>query len=320
MHAYDMRESMEQGSSEPLMATGLPGLSLVRRGKEKDVYDLGDMLLMVSTDRLSADGITLRQGIAGKGRITCQLSSFWFRKLRGIFPNHVVTDDVGCFPAQLEEHADVLEGRTMLVWKTTPLPIRCVVRGYLAGDGWKEYRKTGEICGMKIREGLVESQRLPAPVFTPTVKGRPGGMNENIEFCALQNLLGKTLAEQLRDTAIRLYFTAWLAAREQGVLIADTAFQFGLYDGQLMLIDECITPDTSRFWALDSYRYGGSTPSMDKQILIDFLDRVNRRNRHLDLPDELLRRIGNKYREAFERLTGRNAKSAALQRQMRDDE
>ena len=303
MHVYNMRDFREQDSSQPLMATDLPGLCLVRRGKEKDVYDLGDMLLLISTDRLSADGITLRQGVAGKGRITNQLSSFWFRKLRGIFPNHVVTADARCFPAQLEGHADTLEGRMMLVWKTTPLPIRCVVRGYLSGDGWREYRKTGEICGVSVREGLVESQRLPAPVFTPTVKGRPGGMNENIEFGALQNLLGKTLAEQLRDTSIRLYFTAWLAAREQGVLIADTTFQFGLHDGQLMLIDECITPDNSRLWALDSYRYGGSTPSMDKQILIDFLNRVNRRNRHHDLPDELLRRIGNKYREAFDKLT-----------------
>ena len=303
MHVYNMRDFREQDSSQPLMATDLPGLCLVRRGKEKDVYDLGDMLLLISTDRLSADGITLRQGVAGKGRITNQLSSFWFRKLRGIFPNHVVTADARCFPAQLEGHADILEGRMMLVWKTTPLPIRCVVRGYLSGDGWREYRITGEICGVSVREGLVESQRLPAPVFTPTVKGRPGGMNENIEFGALQNLLGKTLAEQLRDTSIRLYFTAWLAAREQGVLIADTTFQFGLHDGQLMLIDECITPDNSRLWALDSYRYGGSTPSMDKQILIDFLNRVNRRNRHHDLPDELLRRIGNKYREAFDKLT-----------------
>lgn len=306
MHACDIRDSREQDSSRPLMATGLQGLSLLKRGKEKDIYDLGDMLLMVATDRLSVDGISLGQGIAGKGQITSQLSSFWFSKLRGLFPNHLVASDTRCFPSHLQEYSDILDGRAMLVWKTTPLPIRCVVRGYLAGDGWKEYRQTGEICGMKIREGLVESQRLPAPIFTPTVKGRPGAMNETIEFGALQDLLGKTLAEQLRDASIRLYFTAWLTAREQGVLIADTKFEFGLHEGRLMLIDDCITPDTSRFWALDRYRYGGSTSSMDKQILIDFLDRIRWKNRHLYLPDELLCQIGNKYKEVFERLTGSN--------------
>lgn len=244
MYACKMQHR-SQYENVPLLCTDYPGLTLMRRGNSKDVYDLGDMLLLVSTDRLSAAGKSLSQGLSGKGMIVNKLSTYWFRKLGGIFPNHFVSADSRSFPEEIRGVADLHEGRSMLVWETTPLPIRCVVTGYLAGAGWQEYRETGEICGVKLPAGLVESQRLPSPIFTPTTKGGPGGLNENINFNSLQNLLGTSLAELLRLSSLRLYFTAWMHAREQGVLIADTKFEFGLHDGQLMLIDECLTPTTA---------------------------------------------------------------------------
>jgi phosphoribosylaminoimidazole-succinocarboxamide synthase len=193
----------------------------------------------------------------------------------------------------------------MLVWETTPLPIRCVVRGYLAGAGWREYREKGEICGVKLPAGLVESQRLPSPIFTPTTKGHPGEGNENIDFSSLQRLCGKALAEELREISLRLYFNAWMSAREQGVLIADTKFEFGLHDGKLMLIDECLTPDNSRFWALDSYRQGGPMPGMDKQFLIEHLEALDSSVNLPHLPEEILCKIAYKYQEAYSRIIGR---------------
>ncbi|KAF0215400.1 MAG: phosphoribosylaminoimidazole-succinocarboxamide [Geobacteraceae bacterium] len=307
MYAYDMQNHATSISADPLLLTSCPGMTLMRRRKDKDVYDLGDMLLMVSTDRLSAAGRSLGQGVKGKGKIVNQLSAYWFRKLRHIFPNHFVSANTGCFPESIGNNAEILDGRSMLVWKTTPLPIRCVVRGYLAGAGWREYQERGEICGTRLPTGLVESQRLPSPIFSPTVKGRPEGVNENIDFGSLQLLLGKSLADQLRETSLRLYFTAWKRARERGVLIADTKFEFGLHDGKLMLIDECLTPDTSRFWGLDSYRYGGPVPSMDKQLLIDYLDTLDIPDNIPHLPDEMLCKIGEKYNEAYKRIVGKRA-------------
>lgn len=289
---------------EPLLHTNLPGMTLMRRGKDKDVYDLGDMLLMVSTDRLSSAGKSLGQGFKGKGKIVNQVSAYWFRKLRKVFPNHLVSADPICFPASLRNNAETLEGRCMLVWKATPLPVRCVVTGYLAGAAWREYQEKREICGTKLPSGLVESQRLPFPIFSPTVKGRPGGENENIDFDSLQHLLGKSLAEQLRETSLRLYFTAWKSIRERGVLIADTKFEFGLHDGKLILIDECLTPDTSRFWGIDSYRYGGSMPSMDKQFVMNYLETLDSCTH---LPEEMLWRIREKYNEACKRIVGKRA-------------
>jgi phosphoribosylaminoimidazole-succinocarboxamide synthase len=306
MYAYDMQSHITSNSADPLLLTSCPGLTLLRQGKDKDVYDLGDMLLMVSTDRLSAAGKSLGQGFKGKGKIVNQLSAHWFRKLRRVFPNHLVSANTRCFPESIRHYAETLDGRSMLVWKTTPLPVRCVVRGYLAGAGWREYKERGEICGTILPADLVESQRLPSPIFSPTVKGRPGGVNENIDFSSLQRLLGNSLAEQLRETSLKLYFTAWKSARERGVLIADTKFEFGLHDGKLMLIDECLTPDTSRFWGLDSYRYGGPVPSMDKQLLIDYLETLYSPDYLLHLPDEMLSTIGEKYNEAYRRIIGKS--------------
>lgn len=309
MYADEIRNHATLNSVDPLLLTSLPGITLMRRGKDKDVYDLGDMLLMVSTDRLSASGKSLGQGVKGKGKIVNRLSAYWFRILRNIFPNHLVTPFTKCFPESLRNNAEVLFGRSMLVWKTNPLPVRCVVRGYLAGAGWREYMERGEIVGTKLPSGMVESQRLPFPIFSPTTKGQAGGMNENIEFSSLQSLIGRSLAEQLRYTSLKLYFTAWKSARERGVLIADTKFEFGLHDGKLMLIDECLTPDNSRFWAIDSYRYGGPTPSMDKQLLIDYLETLDSPDKIPHLPDAMLCIIGEKYSEACKRIVGKRVYS-----------
>jgi phosphoribosylaminoimidazole-succinocarboxamide synthase len=309
MYAYDIQNHSTSNYEDPMLHTHCPGMTLMRRGKDKDIYDLGDMLLMVATDRLSARGKSLGQGVDGKGKIVNQLSAYWFRKLRKVFPNHLVSANPVCFPESIRNIAGIHAGRSMLVWKTTPLPVRCDVRGYLAGAGWREYQEKGEICGTKLPPGLEQSQRLPCPIFCPTVKGKAGGMNENIDFRSLQHLLGNPLAEQLREASLRLYFTAWRSARERGVLIADTKFEFGLHDGRLLLIDECLTPDTSRFWAIDSYRYGWPMPSMDKQLLMDFLNTLHNPDNIPHLPEEMLSMIGDKYYEVYRRIVGKRAYS-----------
>lgn len=307
MYAFELHNNATPMSVDPVLGTNISGMNLLWRGKDKDVYDLGDMLLMVSTDRLSAAGNSIGQGFNGKGKIVNQISAYWFRKLRNVFPNHFVSANPACFPEAIKSDAENLDGRSMLVWKTTPLPIRFIVRGYLAGAGWREYQETGEICGTKLPQGLAESQRLPSPLFAPTVKGRPGGLNENVDFESLKQLIGRTLAEQLRETSLRLYFNAWKIARERGVLIADTKFEFGLLDGKLMLIDECLTPDTSRFWSLDNYRYGGPMPSMDKHLLLDCLGALGDCDGNTHLPEELLCRVGEKYLEVSKRIVGKRA-------------
>lgn len=306
MYAYDIQNLTESNPEHPNIASTEGGIGKeARKGKDKDIYDFGDVLLLIASDRISAFGKSLEKEVTGKGRIVNLLSAYWFRKLRNVCPNHMISVTPASFPDSVRTIAERYEYRSMLVWKTTPLPIRCVVRGYLAGAGWREYRQTGEICGNKLPDGMVESQRLPAPIFAPTVKGRSDGRNENIDYRSLQLLLGKTLAEQLRETSLRLYFTAWKSARERGVLIADTKFEFGLHDGKLLLIDECLTPDTSRFWPIDSYRRGGKTPSMDKQILIDYLDPLNDQDKVCELPDDMLVRLGDAYHEAYKRIVGK---------------
>lgn len=275
----------------------------LRLGKDKDRYDFGDVMLLIATDNLSAFGERQKHEIKGKGRVVTGLCTHWFRVLRNICPNHLISVNHASFPDPIRAAAKGYEGKAMLVWKTAPVPVRCVVRGYLAGAGWREYRETGEICGNKLPAGLVESQRLPAPIFTPTTKRGPGGKYENITFGELQDLLGSSLAEHLREKSLRLYFNAWKSARDRGVLIADTKFEFGLQEGNLMLIDECLTPDTSRFWSMDKYRYGGPMPSMDKQILVDLLESLGAPEM-IPLPEELLIRLGEKYREAYRKIIG----------------
>lgn len=304
--------SQEQSSPDSLSISNSFETSIVvnmRRGKDKDVFDFGDLLLLVHSDRISALGRRLPIEIKGKGRIVNQLSAFWFGKLRSICPNHLITVDQLSFPTCVREVAGECEGQAMLVWKTMPLPIRCVVRGYLAGAGWREYCETGAICGNRLPSGLVESQRLPAPIFTPTTKGGAYGKNENITFKTLQESLGNTLAEQVRETSLRLYFNAWKRARERGVLIADTKFEFGLHDGKLMLIDECLTPDTSRFWLMGKYHHGGAMASMDKQMLADYLGTFDCWETAPPLPEAMMERLGEKYRETYRMIMGRRLSS-----------
>lgn len=303
MYPYDLQILPTENPDVTTLLHGNVTAGNLFRGKDKDLYDFGDVLLLIATDNLSAFGKRLGQEIKGKGQIVTRMSAHWFRTLRHICPNHLISIDQACFPDFIRVIAREFEGQAMLIWKTIPVPIRCVVRGYLAGAGWREYRDTGEICGNKLPQGLVESQRLPAPIFTPAIKGRLNGQHENIDYSALQDLLGNNLAEQLRETSLQLYFNAWKRAREQNVLIADTKFEFGLHDGKLMLIDECLTPDTSRFWSMDRYRKGGPMPSMDKQILVDFLESLGS-HEMLPLPDEMLTSLGGKYHEVYNRLIG----------------
>jgi len=303
MHAFDIQCQSTVNPEESPLFYGNAVASNLRRGKDKDVHDFGDVLLLIATNNLSVFGERVRQEIKGKGRIVTQLSAYWFHKLRHICPSHLISVNQACFPDPIRTVAGEFDGQAMLVWKTTPLPVRCVVRGYLAGAAWHEYRETGEICGNKLPSGLVESQRLPAPIFAPTTKGGADGKNENIDCRILQSLYGEALAEQLRETSLRLYFNAWKSAGDRGVLIADTKFEFGLHDGKLMLIDECLTPDTSRFWSMGRYRHGAPMPSMDKQILVDFLDSLGMPEM-VPLPDELLIRLGEKYHEAYKRIVG----------------
>lgn len=304
--------SLEQPSTDFFSTSGSFEASssvTMRHGKDKDIFDFGDLMLLVHTDRISALGRRLPFEIKGKGRIINHLSAYWFGKLQKICTNHLITVEQSLFPACVREAAGDCEGRAMLVWKTMPLPIRCVVRGYLAGAGWREYRESGSICGNSLPPGLVESQRLPAPIFTPTTKGGPDGKNENISFMTLQDSLGSALAEQVRETSLRLYFNAWKQARERGVLIADTKFEFGLHDGKLMLIDECLTPDTSRLWSMDKYRKGGAMASMDKQNLADYLETFDSWETALPLPEAMVARLGEKYHETCRMIGSRRFNS-----------
>ncbi|MCK4425869.1 MAG: phosphoribosylaminoimidazolesuccinocarboxamide synthase, partial [Deltaproteobacteria bacterium] len=236
-----------------LFKTDFPGLNLLHRGKVRDIYKVGGYLLIVATDRLSAFDVVLPTPIPNKGRILTQMSLFWFEKLKDLVPNHLVQADVTQFPEELKPFSKFLEGRSMLVKEAKPLPVECIVRGYIAGSGWKDYLRTGSVCGIKLPEGMLESQQLPDAVFTPSTKADVGSHDENISFEQVRKLLGKDVAEKARDISIRLYKTAADYARQRGVIIADTKFELGIFDGELILIDEVLTPDSSRFWPAEDY-------------------------------------------------------------------
>jgi len=290
-------------SASVVLETSLPGLP-VRRGKVRDVYDLGDRLLLVSTDRISAFDWVLPTAIPGKGRVLNQIAAFWFDLLGE--PNHLITIDVDRM--ELPEGADrsLLAGRTALVRKTEVVPIECVVRGYLAGSGWKEYRQHGSLCGVKLPGGLVESARLEEPLFTPSTKAQTGH-DENISFERTVQLVGADRAEELRDRSIAIFQRGVAYARQRGILIADTKFEWGLVDGQLILIDEVLTPDSSRFWPADQYQPGRSQPSYDKQFVRDWLESTpwDKNSPPPALPEDVVARTREKYVEAYQRLTGR---------------
>lgn len=291
--------------ASPLLSTSLPGLSLVRQGKVRDLYEVGDRLLMVATDRISAFDYVLGSGIPDKGRVLTQLSNFWFDRTRNLVPNHLISADVDAFPAALAPHREQLRGRSMLVRKTTPLPVECVARGYISGSGWKDYVATGEVCGVRLPAGLRESDRLPEPLFTPATKANTGH-DENISEVAAAAVVGAELLARLKTLTLALYAAGVAHAETCGIILADTKFEFGLTgEGELLLIDEVMTPDSSRWWPVDGYRTGISPPSYDKQYVRDYLETLDwdKTAPGPELPDDVVRGTANRYREAYEALT-----------------
>jgi phosphoribosylaminoimidazole-succinocarboxamide synthase len=290
----------------PLLETRIPELTLWRRGKVRDVYDLGDQLLVVATDRLSAFDVVLPTGIPDKGRVLNQISLFWFEQLKDVVPNHVITSDVAAYPGALAAHREQLEGRSMLVVKTEPLPVECVVRGYLTGSGWKDYQATGALCGIPLPKGLRDSDRLEPALFTPSTKAEVGH-DENISFAEVERLLGAERAREVRDVSQALYARGRAHAESCGIILADTKFEFGIRDGKLVWIDEALTPDSSRFWPQDGYAPGRSQPSFDKQYVRDYLQSLqwDKRPPAPALPEDVVARTREKYREAYRRITGR---------------
>lgn len=290
----------------PIERVDLPGVPLFKRGKVRDVFDLGDKLLIVATDRISAFDFVLPSLIPDKGKVLTQLSRFWFEQTEYIVPNHLVTTEVDAFPAPLPQYRPLLEKRSMLVRKTRVIPVECVVRGYLAGSGWKEYQETGKVSGVKLPAGLREAERLPAPIFTPATKAE-SGHDVNISFKEMEKIVGKSLAKKIKQISLKLYQKASLYALSKGIIIADTKFEFGLEGGELLLIDEIFTPDSSRFWPLASYAAGQSPPSLDKQFVRDYLESVawDKHSPPPALPPEVVDQTAKKYLEIYFLLTGR---------------
>jgi phosphoribosylaminoimidazole-succinocarboxamide synthase len=288
-----------------VMQTAFADLKLVNRGKVRDIYDLGENLLIVTSDRISAFDVIMDEGIPRKGLVLNQISKFWFEQMTDIIPNHIIATDVADFPAITHKYKEELQGRSMLVKKAKPLPVECIVRGYISGSGWKEYKQTGRICGIDLPSGLVESQQLPEPIFTPSTKAELGEHDENIDFAKTVDLVGQELAEQIRDTTLAIYQRARQMADGKGIIIADTKFEFGIFEDRLIWIDEALTPDSSRFWPKDQYRAGGPQPSFDKQFLRDYLETLDwgKVAPPPPLPEEIVRKTGEKYEEALRRLT-----------------
>ena len=278
-----------------------------RRGKVRDIYDIGDRLLMVATDRLSAYDVILPDGIPNKGKVLTQISAFWFSKLSHIVSNHVISTDLGDFPEPYRLAPEVFAGRSMLVRKTRPVPIECVVRGYLSGSGWNDYKQTHSVCGVRLPEGLRESDLLPEPIFTPSTKADVGIHDENISFDQVVGTVGPELAEIIRSLSLRLYREGAMYAETRGIIIADTKFEFGVDENHnIIWIDEALTPDSSRFWPKHLYRPGGSQPSFDKQFVRDFLltAKWDKKEPAPHLPEDVIQTTRMKYQEALRLLTG----------------
>jgi phosphoribosylaminoimidazole-succinocarboxamide synthase len=288
------------------MQTDFPGLNLIARGKVRDIYDLGETLLLVTSDRISAFDVIMNEPIPDKGFVLTQISAFWFRLMEDIVANHIISIDVADYPEKCQPYAEILKGRSMLVKKATPLPVECIVRGYVSGSGWKDYKSTGEISGIKLPVGLKESDRLPEPIFTPSTKADLGEHDETITFEKMVELCGRELAEKARDYTLKIYNRAHDLADKKGIIIADTKFEFGVYDGELIIIDECMTPDSSRFWLKASYQPGGPQASFDKQFLRDYLETLDwgKCAPAPVLPQEILDKTAEKYREALQIITG----------------
>ena len=291
--------------SKQFADVALPGLTLFKKGKVRDVYDLGDSLLIVATDRISAFDFILPSLVPDKGKVLTQLSKFWFDYTSLVVPNHMISADAAEFPAELKSFQDVLDKRAMLVKKTSVVPIECVVRGYLAGSGWNEYKETGKVSGLKLPPGLKEADRLKKPIFTPSTKAEVGH-DENISFKKMQKAVGAELAAKIREVSFELYQKASLHAVSKGIIIADTKFEFGLRDNELVLVDEIFTPDSARFWPLSGYAPGKSQPSLDKQFVRDYLLSTpwDRKSVPPPLPPDIVEQTSRRYREIYSLLTG----------------
>jgi len=289
-----------------VLSTSIEGLAPPRRGKVRDIYELDDGLLIVATDRVSAFDVVLPDGIPGKGRVLTSVSQFWFEHLSHIVPNHLISTVVTDFPSACHPYRDMLAGRTMWVKKAPPLPVECIVRGYLAGSGWQEYRAGSTVCGIPLPKGLHESERLPEPLFTPSTKAEAGAHDENIPFSEVERLIGGDLAAKVRDISVALYREAHAFAQTKGFFLADTKFEFGLRDGQLVWIDEAFTPDSSRFWRAEVYQPGAPQESYDKQIIRNYLIALgwNRKPPAPHLPPEIIAQAAARYQEIAAYLTG----------------
>ena len=287
-----------------LIACELPGIPMISRGKVRDIFDLGDSLLFVATDRLSAFDVVLPDGIPGKGEVLTQISLFWFELMGEWLPHHLLTDDIASVP-QLRPYADALRGRSMIVRKAKVLPVECIVRGYLVGSGWKDYCKSGAVSGIKLRPGYRQAEKLDEPLFTPSTKAAVGDHDEAISFEQVAQLVGEETAARMRDLSLTIYRTARDYAEDRGIIVADTKFEFGEIDGKLTLVDEVLTPDSSRFWPKESYRVGESPVSLDKQFVRDYLETLdwNKTAPGPSLPDEVVAKTAAKYREALAVLT-----------------
>lgn len=285
--------------------TNCPELNLVNRGKVRDIYDLGEHLLIVASDRISAFDVIMDEGIPQKGYVLTEISKFWFEQMTDLIPHHLISTDIDDFPAITHQYRDQLEGRSMLTKKAQPLPVECIVRGYISGSGWKEYQQNGSISSIPLPAGLVQSDKLPETLFTPSTKAELGAHDENISFEETVKLCGKDIAEQVRDCSIKIYERARTLADSKGLIIADTKFEFGILDGKLIWIDEALTPDSSRFWPKDQYQPGSAQPSFDKQFLRDYLETLDwgKQAPAPKLPEEIIRKTGEKYLEALKRLT-----------------
>ena len=289
-----------------VLKTECSDLKLVNRGKVRDIYDMGDSLLMISTDRLSAFDVVMNEGIPEKGRVLTRMTEFWLKQLSDIVPNHLITSDVSQYPEACRKYADMLDGRSMLVKKAEPLMAECIVRGYISGSGWIDYQKNGSVCGIALRPGLLESDVLPRPLFTPSTKAELGAHDENISYARMCEVVGADVGAQVRDLTIAIYKRARDIAEARGIIIADTKLEFGMCDGRIILIDEVLTPDSSRFWPRDDYAPGRGQKSFDKQFVRDYLNTLDwgKKPPAPPLPADIIASTSAKYIEAYERLTG----------------
>jgi phosphoribosylaminoimidazole-succinocarboxamide synthase len=287
-----------------VLQTDLPGIKKIHQGKVRDLYEIEDKLLLVATDRLSAFDVIMSRGIPGKGEMLTQLTLFWLELFKGTVENHLITADVDKMPGALKPYKKQLQGRSMLCKKAKIFPVECVARGYVAGSGWKDYQKTGAVCGHKLPTGLMQAEKLPKPLFTPSTKAPLGQHDENIDFEQAAKIVGKPSAEKLRDLTLTLYTKAAEFAVKRGIIIADTKFEFGEYEGKIILCDEVLTPDSSRFWDASRYKVGSSPESYDKQIVRDYLEKQpwNKQPPPPALPDDIVNKTAAKYREVIELL------------------